>query len=101
MASSAWPASGAAAVTDRCTWVCTSIAARALTSTGWPPQPEGDGDRADPDEQGDGIGHDEGQVTRGDAVADPQAESDQQDREVPDRHVPGGPLPEHPADLQD
>jgi hypothetical protein len=65
------------------------------------PQAEGDRDRADPDEQGDGVGHDEGQVARGDAVADPQAEPDQQDREVPDRHIPGGSLPEHPADLQD
>jgi hypothetical protein len=65
------------------------------------PQAEGDRDRADPDEQGDGVGHDEGQAARGDAVADPQAEPDQQDREVPDRHIPGGSLPEHPADLQD
>jgi uncharacterized protein YidB (DUF937 family) len=62
------------------------------------PQAEGDRDRADPDEQGDGVGHDEGQAARGDAVADPQAEPDQQDREVPDRHIPGG---SHPADLQD
>ena len=65
------------------------------------PQAEGDRDRADPDEQGDAVGHDEGQVAGGDTVADPQAEPDQQDREVPDRHVPGGSVPEHPADLQD
>jgi uncharacterized protein YidB (DUF937 family) len=65
------------------------------------PQAQGNRDRADPDEQGDGVGHDEGQVARGDAVADPQAEPDQQDREVPDRHITGGSLPEHPADLQD
>jgi 3-oxoacid CoA-transferase A subunit len=31
-------AAGAAVVTDRCTWVCTSIASRALTSTGRLPQ---------------------------------------------------------------
>jgi hypothetical protein len=73
----------------------------ALTSIGRLPQAEGDRDRADPDEQGDGVGHDKGQVARGDAVADPQAEPDQQDREVPDRHIPGGSVPEHPADLQD
>jgi hypothetical protein len=79
----------------------TSIASSALTSTGRLPQAENDRDRAGPDEQSDGVRHDESQVARGDAVTDPQAEPDQQDREVPDRHVTRGSLPQHPADLQD
>jgi hypothetical protein len=35
-----------------------------------------------PDQQDDGVGHGEGQVACGDAVTDPQQESDQQDREI-------------------
>jgi Pyridoxamine 5'-phosphate oxidase len=63
-------------------------------------QLEGHHGRGSPGEQGHGVGHDQGQVACGDAVAEPQREPDQQDREVPEGHIARGPLPQHPAHLQ-
>lgn len=72
-----------------------------VSFAGWlPAEPEGDGYHGRSDEQGDDVRDYQGQDPGRGTVSDPQQESDEQDREIPHRHLTGGPFLEHAADLQ-
>src|SRR5690606_33453479 len=66
-----------------------------------PSEGAGDDDGDPAHRKGDDIRDDEGPVTVGQAVADPERESGQEYPEVPQRHVGRRPAHDHPADLQD
>jgi len=74
------------------------------TATAQSPQPtaepQGNDHHGPSGEQGDRVrDHESDHPGRG-AVGDPQDESDEQDREIADRHLSRGPLTQHAADLQ-
>jgi inner membrane transporter RhtA len=75
----------------------TTATAQSLQS---PAEKEGNDHHGRPGEQGDRVGDHEGNHPGRRAVGDPQDESDEQNREVAERHLLRGPLAQHAADLQ-